>query len=174
MARGQVKLSDHFERRYKVSLNTYRYFYDDVCEYGCAEKADHVFYFIPGLNGVAGQVRFTLPAFHHQFGNRFYIRGLSMPEFSASRPIWDKYTDENLEKRRSIIQHDLEDLVARHGRVYVLTSSTGFYEFAAAYGGFSTQLRSALTLIWVAAAPDRFEPTYWESFFSPLDGPAQS
>ncbi len=170
MATVKTALKNHFEQRYRVSLNAYRYFYDDVHEYGCAESADHVFYFIPGLNGVAGQVRFTLPAFHSVFGNRFYIRGLYMPEFSASCPIWEKYTEANLKKRRAIIQDDLEGLVARHGRVYILASSTGFYEFAAAFGSFPPVLRAALTLIWAAAAPDSFEPTCWESVFFPLNG----
>lgn len=165
-----MQMKAYFESCYMKSLNDFRYFYDDVYEYGCPDRADHVFYFIPGLNGVPGQIRFTLPAFYNAFGLRFYIRCLYLPEFSASHPIWDKYTPENMEKRRAVIRKDLERLTADHGKVRVLVSSTGFYEFAAAFTDFPPQLRDALSLMWAAASPDQFKPTRWESVFFPLNG----
>lgn len=165
-----MNLKTQFEQRYLSSLDTQRYFYDDVCEYGCPDAAEHVFYFIPGLNGVPGQVRFALPGFHTVLGNNFYIRCLSLPAFSSDRPIWEKYTAENLRQRRRTIREDLERMVARNGRVHVVVSSTAFYDLAGVLADLSPALRDAVTVVWVAAAPDRFKPTPWESVFAPLNG----
>lgn len=165
-----MNISEQFEKCYMDSLGAYRYFYDDIHEYGSPEAAEHVFYFVPGLNGVPGQIRFTLPAFHRVFGHRIYIRCLYLPESSAARPIWEKYTPANLERRQRAIQNDLSDLVADHGQVRVLVSSTGFYEFAAAFSSLPQHVRNALSLIWAAAAPDSFAPTRWETVFAPLNG----
>lgn len=159
-----------FENGYLNSLRSYRLFYDDVHEYGNPDQASHVFYFIPGLNGVPGQIRFTLPAFHQVLGHRFYIRGLHMPEFAAMQPVWEKYTEQNVLRRRQVICEDLEGLIERFGRLYVLTSSTGFYEFAAALVDCPAHLRQSMTVLWAAAAPDSFMPSRWESVFRPLSG----
>lgn len=163
-------LRSYFEQRYMQSLGEWRFYYDDLHEYGNPEKAEYVFYFIPGLNGVPGQLRFALPAFGRVFGSRFYIRGLHMYEYAADRPVWEKYTETNLLKRREVIRNDLSELVGRYGRVHVLASSTGFYEFAAAFSEFPPALRRFLTLLWVAAAPDSFTPSRWEAVFEPLSG----
>lgn len=165
-----MKLGDRFERRYLESLGGYRFYYDDVCDYGCPDSASHVFYFIPGLNGAPGQIRFALPGILRAMGNRIYIRCLHLPEFSSSVPVWSKYTLGNLEKRHAKLRADLASLAQRHGRILVVASSTGFYDFAAVFESLSPCVRRALTLLWVAAAPDRIKPTRWESVFAPLNG----
>ena len=165
-----MNLKDHFERCYLKSLNEYRFFYDDVYEYGHAETARHIFYFIPGLNGAPGQIRFALPGFHRVLQNDFYIRCLYLSEFSARIPVWEKYTPANLESRRATIREDLANLTTQYGRIYVVASSTGFYDFAAAVRECSDQIRKSVTLLWVAAAPDHVEPTRWETLFYPLNG----
>ena len=46
-----------FKRRYLESLRFYKHFYDDIYEYGSRDDPTKVFYFIPGISGVPGQVR---------------------------------------------------------------------------------------------------------------------
>jgi hypothetical protein len=165
-----MKLRNRFERCYLDSLNEYRFFYDDVSVYGCPENPSHVLYFIPGLNGVAGQARFALPGIQRVLGNRFYMRCLHLPEFSSSVPVWSKYTGVNMDKRAQAIRSDLEEMAARHDHIIVVASSTGFYEFAAVCGPLGSQVRQSITLLWVAAAPDHINPAAWETLFQPLNG----
>ena len=67
-------LEQQFKQRYLESLSFFKYFYDDVREYGSPDNPRRVFYFIPGFSGVAGQVRFIFPNLHALYGNNFYVR----------------------------------------------------------------------------------------------------
>lgn len=164
-------LQDLFKRRYLESLSHYKSFYDDIHEYGGERNARRVFYFVPGINGTAGQVRFILPSLFRKYGPRIYMRCCYLPEFSATRPIWEKYTLENVDRKRDAIVRDLNDLLSRHERVVVLVSSNGFYDFARACGALQDAAAAGrLRLLWGACAPDRFEGTLWESAFYPFNG----
>ena len=164
-------LARAFQRQYLQSLHDYRFFYDDLAEAGDPEEAEYVFYFVPGLNGVPGQMRFLLPSLVRVFGRRIYLKALYIPEFSAMRPIWEKYRVENIERKLAQLRHDLKELLDRFERVTVLASSNGFYDFAAAAGDFdAATLRDRVHLIWGACAPDRIEPSPWERVFFPLSG----
>jgi hypothetical protein len=121
-----------FRDRYLQSLHDYRFFYDDVTEIGNADQADYVFYFVPGVNGTPGQMRFLLPSLTRVFGSRLYLQALHLPEFSARRPTWEKYTVANVQRKLTQLRADLTALLERHERVTVLASSNGFYDFAAA------------------------------------------
>lgn len=160
-----------FRERYLRSLDEYRFFYDDVSTVGDPAAADHVFYFVPGINGTPGQIRFALPSMARVYGNRIYIKALHLPEFSAHRPKWDKYSTANIERKIARLRADLAELLGRHERVTVIASSSGFYDFAAAAGALSPEvLRERVHVVWGACAPDHFEPTPWENVFYPLNG----
>ncbi len=160
-----------FRERYLRSLRDYRFFYDDVNEIGRADAAEHVFYFVPGINGTPGQMRFVLPSLTRVFGSRIHLKALHLPEFSAHRPTWQKYTLANVDRKLARLRIDLAALLARHPRVTVIASSNGFYDFAAAAGAFDPDvLRERVQLLWGACAPDRIEPTPWERVFYPLSG----
>ena len=159
-----------FENQYYKSLNYFRYFYDDLNEYGNPEQADAAFYFIHGFDGSPGQIRFALPSLYQKFKNRFYIRSLSLPEFSSITPIWDKYTPNNQDKRSSKIKEDLLDLSKKFERVSIVASSTGFYDFLPVYHQLPKDVQKSLQLFWVASAPDFVEASVWEKLFSPLNG----
>jgi hypothetical protein len=120
-----------FQRTYLASLRQYQHFYDDFSEYGHAGSARHAFYFIPGINGTPGQIRFAFPSLIKRFGRDLYIRGCFLPEFSALRPMWEKYTIANVLKKRAQISRDLEEMLGRFSRVNVLVSSNGLYDFVA-------------------------------------------
>ena len=155
-----------FRERYLRSLDDYRFFYDDVTALGDRDDAEHIFYFVPGINGTPGQMRFVLPSLTRVFGSRIYFKALHLPEFSARRPTWEKYTIANLDRKLAQLRADLAQLLARHERVTVIASSNGFYDFAAAAGAFPPEeLRERVHLIWGACAPDHFEPTPWERVF---------
>ena len=160
-----------FRERYLGSLHDYRFFYDDISEVGNAAAADQVFYFVPGLNGTPGQMRFALPSIVRVFGSRVYLKALHLPEFSARIPIWEKYSPANLDRKLARLRSDLELLLDRHPRIIVVASSSGFYDFAAAAGELPpATLRDRVHLLWAACAPDHFEPTPWERVFYPLNG----
>ena len=54
-------LTNKFIKDYKRTLKEdHHCFYDDINEYGNRDS-DLAFYFIQGINGVPGQVRFALP-----------------------------------------------------------------------------------------------------------------
>ncbi|RXK53701.1 hypothetical protein ESB00_18620 [Oleiharenicola lentus] len=160
-----------FRDAYLRSLAEYRFFYDDIAEIGNPTEAEHVFYFVPGINGTPGQMRFLLPSLVRVFGPRCYLKALHLPEFSARRPVWEKYTLANVDRKLARLRADFEDLLARFPRVNVLCSSNGFYDFAAAAGGLCATLPPGrLHLLWGACAPDRFKPTPWEKVFFPLNG----
>ncbi|MBM3851646.1 MAG: hypothetical protein FJ399_00660 [Verrucomicrobia bacterium] len=164
-------LARAFRARYLRSLDSYRFFYDDLAALGDPHDAEHVFYFVPGLNGTPGQIRFILPSLTHVFGSHIFVKALHLPEFSARRPTWEKYTLANLDRKLARLRADLLALLARHERVTVITSSNGFYDFAAAAGSLPLEdLQERLHLVWGACAPDHFEPTPWERVFYPLNG----
>ncbi len=162
---------DVFKRRYLESLRFYKSFYDDIHEYGSERRARRVFYFVPGLNGAPGQVRFIFPSLFQKYGANIYVRCCYLAEFSATRPIWEKYTPENLDRKRAVIVKDLSDLLSRHGDVTVIASSNGFYDFLYAYDAVrDAAAGNTLRLLWGACAPDRFEESPWESVFHRLNG----
>ena len=126
-----------FKRRYFESLEFYKHFYDDISEYGNKENPSKVFYFVPGINGVPGQIRFVLPSLYRRYGRDIYIRCCFLPEFSATKPIWEKYTIENMDRKRATIVADISALLSAYGDVTVVASSSGFYDFVHAYDALS-------------------------------------
>lgn len=161
----------HFRQSYLQSLRDYRFFYDDLTEVGNAAEARHVFYFVPGINGTPGQMRFLLPSLTRVFGSSLYLKALHLPEFSARVPTWDKYSPANVDRKIAQLRADLRGLLARFERFAVLCSSNGFYDFAAAVGEFDTEeIESRVQLVWGACAPDQFGSTRWEKVFFPLTG----
>lgn len=164
-------LADLFKGRYLRSLEDYKFFYDDVEEIGRADDADYVFYFVPGVNGTPGQMRFLLPSLTRVFGHHLYLKALYLPEFSARRPIWEKYSAANVDRKLARLRADLADLLARHEHVSVVCSSNGFYDFAAAACGLPrSDCAGRVHMLWGACAPDHFDPTPWEKVFFPLNG----
>jgi hypothetical protein len=116
-------------------------------------------------------MRFLLPSLTRVFGSRVYLKALHLPEFSARRPTWEKYTVANVQRKIAQLRADLDALLERHERVTVLASSNGFYDFAAAAMAMpEAVLRTRIELLWGACAPDGFGPTKWESVFYPLNG----
>jgi hypothetical protein len=159
-----------FMKSYDKSLKTYyRYFYDDLDEYGNRD-APHAFYFIEGIGGVPGQIRFALPSLIKYFGTNIYIKSLNLKEFSSQEFIWNKYTLENINKKRDKIILDLNNLEKKHKRITIVASSNGFYDFLYAYPKLSKELLKKSELIWCAVAPDHFEKTKWENFFYKMNG----
>lgn len=164
-------LQDLFKKRYIESLGFYKHFYDDFYQYGSEDNPSEVFYFIPGISGTPGQVRFGFPSFFKRYGSDYYIRCCHLEDFSATQPIWEKYTVENVDKKRRVIIDDLKKLVERHNRVVVVVSSNGFYDFVHAYDEIKSEgVSKNLKLLWVACAPDNFLKSPWESLFFPLNG----
>jgi hypothetical protein len=159
-----------FRESYLRSLRDYRLFYDDLAEIGNPDEADHAFYFVPGTNGTPGQMRFMLPSLVRVFGHRVYVKALHLPEFSARRPMWEKYSIANVDRKLARLRDDLHGLLARYARVTVLCSSSGFYDFAAAAGDLCATQPGRLHLLWGACAPDHFKPTPWERVFYPING----
>lgn len=163
-------LSRLFRQRYLESLSYYRWFYDDLDTYGPAD-AERAFYFVPGFNGVPGQIRYVFPSLMRLLGNRIHIKCLSVPAFASHRPIWDKYSTDNVDTKRSAIIADLGRLLANHSQVTVLCSSSGFYDFLGAMNEWSdAAAERRLRLAWAPCAPDRFFPSPWESLLFPLNG----
>jgi hypothetical protein len=164
-------LARHFLADYRRSLSDYRFFYDDLAEMGNPDQAKHVFYYVPGISGSPGQMRISLPSLVRVFGPRVYLKGLDVPEFSASRPIWEKYTIPNTNRKLEQIREDLAALLRRFHRFAVICSSNGLYDFLAAAATFQPgELESRVELAWVSVAPDRFSPTPWQRLLFPLNG----
>lgn len=164
-------MRDILRKRYIESLGFYRHFYDDIHEYGNRETARKVFYFIPGIGGVPGQIRFIFPSIFNLYGANIYIRCCHLPEFSATRPIWEKYTVANVDRKRDVIVDDLSALLSAHDEVTVIASSNGFYDFIHAYDELNdARAGKRLTLLWGACAPDRFEQPVWEPLFYRMNG----
>lgn len=164
-------LQEFFKQRYLESLRFYKHFYDDINEYGNRDNPSKVFYFIPGISGVPGQVRFIFPSLYRAYGSEIYVRCCHHPAFSAARPIWEKYKTENLDQKRDVIVADLSALLSRYGEVVVIASSNGFYDFAYAWRAMNHASAAAhVKLLWGACAPDRFAETPWEGVFFRLNG----
>lgn len=164
-------LAELFRERYLESLRSYRHFYDDVHEYGSRRRGAHTLYFVPGINGTPGQIRFIFPSLYRIFGHDFYVRCCHLPEFSATRPIWEKYTLASVDAKRDVIVSDLVELLEARGPVTVIVSSNGFYDFLYAYQTIKRRYADApLRVLWGACAPDRFDDTAWEPVFFFLNG----
>ncbi|MBI5770997.1 MAG: hypothetical protein HZA93_24685 [Verrucomicrobia bacterium] len=164
-------LARHFQHCYRQSLDDYRFFYDDITEIGNAATARHVFYFVPGINGTPGQMRFLLPSLTRVFGSQVYLKALHLPEFSARLPMWEKYSLAHVDRKIAQLRVDLHALLARFPRFAVLCSSNGFYDFMAAAEAFAPdEIESRIQLVWGACAPDHFQPSVWEDVFFPLNG----
>ena len=160
----------YFLRAYeKALLSEYRFFYDDFAIYGNPDSP-HAIYFIEGIGGVAGQLRFALPSIIRSFGTDIFIKALHLPEFSANRYVFDKYTMENVEKKRRTIVSDLETLSRKHQQITIIASSNGFYDFLYAYPMLGESILRKATLVWCAVAPDHFGPTLWEPIFYAING----
>lgn len=159
-----------FTNNYLESLRDYKSFYDDLYEYGNPGNTRNAFYFIPGFNGVPGQIRFALPSITASYGTDFYIRCLHLDEFSAGRPTWEKFNRANLEKKHAKLREDLSLLSERFDTISLIVNSSGFYDFLAVYKEFPETLRKKLKLAWVACAPDWSEQTSWEGIFYRLNG----
>jgi hypothetical protein len=163
-------LTQKFVTAYTKSLgNDHRQFYDDLSEYG-SSTAETALYFIPGINGVPGQIRFALPSLLKKYGSNIYVRCLHLPEFSAAKAIWEKYAPANIEKKRSQIVADLNDLGSRFKHIKILVSSNGIYDFMFALSKMEPSVSAKAVLFWVSVAPDRFEETPWQKLFYPLTG----
>lgn len=163
-------LTQAFRDHYQESLNDYKSFYDDVNEYGNPRTAGRAFYFIPGFNGVPGQVRFAIPSITRHCGTDFYIRCLHLPEFSAHKPTWEKFTAENLDAKHRRIVQDLEELIRQHEHVDVIVNSSGLYDFLAAARDLPQQVSDRLCLAWIACAPVSSERSPWETPLYHLNG----
>ncbi len=160
-----------FKRCYLESLKFYKHFYDDIYEYGNRDDPTKVFYFIPGISGVPGQVRFILPSLYHAYGAEIYVRCCHHPAFSATVPIWDKYTTANVDDKHHLIIKDLSELLSSYGEVVIIVSSSGFYNFVSAWQAMNdASAAKRLKLLWGACAPDHFEESRWEGLFFRLNG----
>jgi hypothetical protein len=160
-----------FKRRYLESLKFYKHFYDDIYEYGVRDNPTKVFYFIPGISGVPGQVRFILPSLYHAHGAEIYVRCCHHPAFSATQPIWDKYSTANVDGKKRVIIKDLRELLLSYDEVVVIVSSNGFYDFVSAWWAMNdASAAKRLKLLWGACAPDHFEASRWEDLFFHLNG----
>ncbi|MCI5145405.1 MAG: hypothetical protein D3923_07705 [Candidatus Electrothrix sp. AR3] len=162
-------LAFHFLQKYHESLFYYKHFYDNLNEFGNPRTCKHTFYFIPGFNGTPGQIKFGIPSLLKQFGDDIYIKSLYLQEFSCKYPYWLKFTAKNLEKRRRQIAKDLKGLTRQHGKVRVVVSSSGFYDFLAAYPELD-EVRDRLVLYWISCAPDEVSPSRWEKNFYRING----
>jgi len=163
-------LTKKFIKKYIDAIkNDYRYFYDDIDEYGNV-NSDTAFYFIEGINGVPGQIRFALPSIFKKFGKNIYIKCCYLKEFSCKELIWDKYTIKNIDKKRDKIASDLNKMAKKYKEIKIVVSSNGFYDFLYAYPKLNKKTLTKSQLFWVAVAPDNFKPTKWQNFFYKLNG----
>ena len=164
-------LSRRFLERYHRSLSDYRCYYDDITEVGNPSSASTAFYYVPGISGSPGQMRFSLPSLTRVFGARIYAKGLHTPAFSVSVPIWDKYTLRNADAKLVQLRADLLSMLERFDRFAVVCSSNGLYDFLAAASAFPGGFpESRVELVWVSCAPDEFAASPWERVFCPLNG----
>ena len=162
-------LSSLFQSSYRQSLKHYKLFYDDLCHYG-NPASKHIFYFVPGIDGTCGQIRFCLSSIVRVFGPDVFIKCLLLDEFSAQKPIWEKYTIPNIIKKKEKIVADLNSLADGYERITIVCSSNGFYDLLFAYGELLETVKQKAELLWVAVAPDRFAPTLWETVFYRING----
>jgi len=162
-------LTDSFLQRYHDSLFYYKHFYDDVNPIGNPETCTEAFYFIPGFNGTPGQLRFGLPSLIKKFGSSIYIKSLYLEEFSARRASWMKYSAVHLQKRRQQIIEDLREMSSAFPRVRIIVSSTGFYDFLAAYSQLEKS-KCEHILYWVSCAPDQISRPFAEKIFYRVNG----
>lgn len=159
-----------FIKAYQTSITSdYRYYYDDFSEYGNRD-ADTALYFIEGINGTPGQIRFALPSIIKKYGTDIFIKCLYLPEFSSKSFIWEKYTTENLERKKTQLINDLNTLARRHSKLKILVSSNGLYDFMYAYGQLDKNVIDKAVLFWVSVAPDRFISSKCEKIFYRLNG----
>ena len=164
------RYTDAFLKKYHQSLLYYKHFYDDINEYGDIAAADELFYFIPGFNGTAGQVKFGLPALQQRFGHRFYAKCLHLEEFSCYNPCWVKYNEANLRKRQETIVADLQQL-ALHGKpVNIIVSSVGFYDLVSVGKKIEPFAESFGKVYWLSAAPDAVSPSKYQGVFEGMNG----
>ncbi|MEE9396339.1 MAG: hypothetical protein V3V31_04930 [Methylococcales bacterium] len=163
-------LTECFKNRYLASLNYYKSFYDDLSEYGNPANTDHAFYFIPGYNGVPGQIRFALPSIARYYGSDIYIRCLHLEAFSAKTPVWEKFTKENIEQKHKAIAQDLSELDEHFRTITIIVNSSGFYDFKASYDQIPETVKAKSQLAWIACAPDWMEQSAWENFFYKING----
>ena len=153
------RYADHFIDKYHESLYFYKHFYDDVCEYGCLNNAEAIYYFIPGFNGTPGQFKFGLPALHERYGNKFYTKCLYLDEFSSFEPTWLKYNEQSLKRRQNRIVEDLEELLQHGLPVYIISSSIGYYDIVSVSERLQTlrNLDRLERIYWLSCAPDEIE-----------------
>ena len=159
-----------YTRSYINSLKyDHRHFYDDLDEYG-NQDSDTAFYFIPGINGTAGQIRFAIPNLIGKFGKDIFIKSCFLEEFSSKALIWDKYKLSNVLKKREKIVFDLNKMAQKNRRLYIVASSSGFYDFLYAYGSLSEKVRDKSELLWVAVAPPEFRKGVFTELFYRING----
>ncbi len=161
--------TDLFLRRYHNSLFYYKHFYDDVFVIGNPATSTEAFYFVPGYNGTPGQMRFGLPSLIKKFGMNIYLRSLYLDEFSARRPAWLKYTADHLQRRRQKLIEDLREMSRIFPRIRIIVSSTGFYDFLAAYSQLGKS-KCEYILYWVSCAPDRISRPLVEKILYRVNG----
>ena len=160
-----------FKNQYLKSLHRdFRFYYDDIHEYGDRRKSKHAFYFVPGINGTPGQIRFAFPAIGRHFAPNTFIKCLYLPEFSAQKPIWEKYTIANVVKKKWKIADDLNEMTDIPGKIYVVASSNGFYDFLHAYDSISNAAKEKIILIWTACAPDHYNSAVFHKLFYKING----
>lgn len=168
--KNKQTFTEKFLQAYDKALHEdYRFFYDDIAEYG-NKNSDTAVYFIPGINGTPGQIRFILPSIVKNFGKETFVKCLHLEEFSSEKFIWDKYSIENLEKKKEKIINDLNELTRVFRRVKIFASSNGFYDFVHAYPFLSEEVKLKLEVFWSAIAPDEFKSSSWEKVFSKING----
>src|SRR5678815_1375721 len=124
----QGRFALRFVAAYHKSLADYRFFYDDITELGNPATADHAFYYVPGICGTPGQMRFALPSLVRTYGSQLYMKGLGATAFSATQPIWDKYTIANTDRKLEELRADLAAMLRRFDRFVVVCSSNGMYD----------------------------------------------
>jgi hypothetical protein len=125
---------------------------------------------VPGINGAPGQIRFAIPNLVKRFGPNLHIKCLHLPAFSTRLPIWEKYRPRAIAERQQKLRADLEALLAVHEKVYVIASSNGFYDFAAAASEIGNQARARLRMLWISCAPDHFYASRWIDVFARING----
>jgi len=149
----------YFKRKYLHELLQHEqpYYSNDPIEVGDINRANYFFYFIPGYGGSPGQVKWLLPVFYQSIPSAFYLRCCYHEIFSINKPMWLKYTLENITKKRDIIIQDITQLShkSKH-KIYIICSSLGMYDFLFAYHHFSKEIKQKIILLWVSCAPDDY------------------
>lgn len=169
LIQDQQRWSASFVRAYHASLNYYKMFYNDIHEYGNPQDCSDVLYFIPGFNGTPGQIIFGLPGILRHFGPKLYVKCLFVPQMSCQNPTWIKYSPESMQAKRDQMVADILGLLELGKTVNIVVSSSGFYDFLAAYPGLQKH-KDRLKLFWVSCAPDAVSPNRWQKVFYPING----